>query len=83
MIGLGEDELFVKGGVACANLFGGIEENGELDDGCGLHGLIGVKARVLTGAQIFSIDGEVAVMLGGDGFELGFESCVRWNATPL
>ena len=71
-----EDQLFGKGRLAGADLFGGVEQDAELDGGGGLDGQIGGEGGGLAGAQVVGVDGELAVVGGGDGLELLVELLV-------
>ena len=48
-----------------ADLLERFVKHGELDDGRGLHGRIGVQADRLAGGQILGVHGDFAVVSGG------------------
>ena len=73
LVGFGQDQPFVEGGVAGANLFGGVEQNAHLDDRGRLDGLIGRERGSLAGSQIVCVDGDVAVMRRCNGLNLLIE----------
>ena len=65
-----EDEFLGERGVTGADLFGRIQQNAELDGGSGLHRKVGRKRGGLAGAQVVGVNGQGAVMGGGDGLKL-------------
>ena len=71
-----EDQLLGKRGVAGADLFGGVEQDAELDGRSGLDGQVGGERGGLAGAQIVGVDSQLAVMGGGDGLKLLVERLV-------
>ena len=73
LIGFGENDALVQRGVAGANLFSGIEKDAHLDDGGGLHRLVGDEGCGLAGEQVVRIDSDMAVMSCSDGFDLLIE----------
>ena len=72
----GEGQTLVERGAAGADLPGGVEQDAELDDRSGLHGLVGVERGGLAGAQVARVEGDMAVMGLSDGLQLPVERLV-------
>ena len=65
-----EGDVVVPAGLARADLLHGFVEDGELDNGSGLHDGVGVESGGPAGVELAGIEGDVAMMCGGDLREL-------------
>ena len=59
--------------MAGADLLGSVEQDSHLDDGGGLHGLVGEQRCGLAGPQIVRVKRDLAVMSGSNRFDLRVE----------
>ncbi len=73
LVGFGEGDGVGEVDAAGADLLEGFFEDGELDGGGGLDDGVGGERGGLVGGEVFGVEGDVAVVGGGDGFELEVE----------